>query len=431
MRIAARLALALALAACGAGGAGPDAATDAPDDARADAPSADAGPPAPPPSEPGRHTVEVIDTRRIVPSDGLPPETPAQHSNNNLDVVRLGDRVYLAWRSAPDHFASADAVIHVVSSSDETTWRHEVSYSLGTDLREPRLLVLPDAALGDRLFLYVSVLGTSRFDFDPMGVRVAERAADGTWSAALEPLAGLERHLAWRTRVERGTPYMLAYLGGEMIYDFVEHPMIQVDLLTTADGRAWSPFDPARRSVYVGGGSETDFTIADDGTLYGIIRLEAGDDTGFGSRVCTAPAGDLVSWTCVTDPRKYDSPLVFWHDGEAYLVGRRNVTQTGHYDLGGSGTLVRRLLENQLAYSTAPKRCSIWRFVQGERRIAFVTDLPSRGDTCFAAMIPGASADELVVYDYSSDVDGPDIAWNDGQIGETYVYRHVVRFTPR
>ncbi|UJR85880.1 hypothetical protein [Sandaracinus amylolyticus] len=417
----ARVGLAIALLTVGCG----DDDVAAPIDAGS---LPDAGPPPPPPSEPGRHDVEVIDTSRIVPSEGLPAETAAMHSNNNLDVVRFEGRVYLAWRTAPDHFASPEARIHVVSSEDERTWRHEASFHVGSDLREPRFLVLPGTPA--RLFLYVTRLGTSRFDFEPQGVHVSERASDGTWSE-LALLEGLERHLAWRTRVERDVPYMTAYLGGEMIYDFVDEPRIEVDLLTTSDGRTWTPVSEARRSVYVGGGSETDFALADDGSLHGVIRLEAGDASGFGSRVCSAPADDLTQWSCVTDPRKYDSPLVFAHDGEIYLIARRNVTETGHYDLMTSGAFVRRVLDNQLAYSSAPKRCALWRFVQGEQRIAFVIDLPSRGDTCFPAMISGARQDELVVYDYSSDVEGPDVDWNDGQTGDTFVYRHVLRFTAR
>jgi len=105
--------------------------------------------PAPPPPlvELGKHRVQVTDTRRIVPSTGLAPELRAQTANNNLDVVRHGGRVYLAWRSAPNHFASRQAVINVASSEDERNWRYETSYHLGRDLREPRLL-----SLGQHLF---------------------------------------------------------------------------------------------------------------------------------------------------------------------------------------------------------------------------------------------------------------------------------------
>ncbi|NCQ61978.1 MAG: hypothetical protein GW913_15075, partial [Myxococcales bacterium] len=123
------LALALLLSACGSGSAtdaGADAGTSDTGvtdtgvaDATLDASPADAGPPAPPPSEPGRHDVTIAETRMIVPSDGLPPEVTPLTSNNNLDVVRHEGRVYLAWRTAPDHFAGPDTVMYMVSSADE------------------------------------------------------------------------------------------------------------------------------------------------------------------------------------------------------------------------------------------------------------------------------------------------------------------------
>src|SRR5687767_15052749 len=81
----------------------------------------DAGPPAPPKVELGRHDVKVVSTEKVIPGPGLPPEAPAQNSNNNLDVVRFKDRVYLAWRTGPDHYASPQVRIHVVSSTDEKT----------------------------------------------------------------------------------------------------------------------------------------------------------------------------------------------------------------------------------------------------------------------------------------------------------------------
>jgi hypothetical protein len=62
-------------------------------------------------------------------------------------------------------------------------------------------------------------------------------------------------------------------------------------------------------------------------------------------------------------------------------------------------------------------------------RLAFVLDLPSRGDTCFASALPGVRPDEVVIYDYSSDVHGPDLPWAAGQRRDTYVYRHVLRFS--
>src|SRR6185369_6665337 len=149
--------------------------------------------PAAPKSEPGRHALSLLSSRRIVPSEGLDPRNEVKVANNNLDVVRHAGRVYLAWRSAPTHFASTEVVMNVASSADEVTWRYETSFRLGRDLREPRLL-----SLGDRLFLYVARLGVSSFDFQPEGVSVSERKADGSWSQ-LEP-TGPAGAIAWRVK---------------------------------------------------------------------------------------------------------------------------------------------------------------------------------------------------------------------------------------
>ncbi len=411
-----------------------DAATDAPDDlADGDQlpdvvrdvvvlPDGEVTPPRP---QPGRHTVTIVDTRRVVPSASLPPETRPLNSNNNLDVVRHTDgRVYLVWRTAPDHYASPDAVMYAISSTDETTWRYESRFSLATDLREPRLL-----SWNNELFLYVARLGTNRLSFDPMGMSFSRRAADGSWSA----LAEFYRpgFIGWRARVERGTPYLVAYLGGEHIYRFDNIPL-DVELLTTSDGMTWRGVNAAMPVVAHGGGSETDFTIGDDGTLFAVTRNEAGDDTGWGSNVCRAPAGDITRWRCHNDPRKFDSPYMFWHDGEAYLIARRNVSFTGNYDLMRRGIdRTAQTVMYQLDYRNRPKRCSLWRYDQATDAIVFMLDLPSRGDTCFPAVISSAVPGEFAVYNYSSDIDGPDVPWGTGQEGPTFIYRSLLRFTPR
>jgi hypothetical protein len=415
-------AIVLLLAACGGSSDPADAGADAP---RPDAPRLDAGPPAPPPSEPGRHEVTIEESRRIVPSEGLPAEAPAQTSNNNLDVVRFGGRVYLAFRSGPYHFASPEVRIHVVSSEDEVSWRYEHTFSRTTDLREPRWL-----EVGGTLFLYLAELGTNRLDFEPMQTLVSSLGADGTWSE-LAPLEGFGNAILWRARTERGTAYATAYFGGEMVYDFLPDPMMRVELFTTDDGLTFRHVDPAQPTLYVGGASETDFSVGDDGTVFGVMRQEAGDATGMGSRVCHTTIDRLGEWTCHVDRRKFDSPLAFFHDGEHYLVARRNVTEDGFYDVAAEGDVVVRSIRNQGLYINTPKRCALWRWIPDEDRVAFVLDLPSAGDTCFPGRIDGARPDEVVIYDYSSDPAMADLAWNDGQVGPTFIYRHVLRFTPR
>ena len=385
----------------------------------------DAAPPPPPKVELGRHAVAVVDHRRVVPAADLPREAVAGNSNNNLDVVRFDGRVYFAFRSSKDHYASDTTAVYVVSSPNERDWRFEARFTAESDLREPRFL-----ALGSKLFFYLARLGKDPLKFEPKGTSVSVRGDDGAWG----PLVDIQKpgYIAWRTKVERDVPYMTAYLGGEHIYDFSGLPL-SVELLTTKDGIAWTPLPGAEAVVSRGGGSETDFTIDDDGSLYAVIRNEAGDETGFGSKVCRAAAGSLGTWTCKHDKKKYDSPLVFRVDDEIYLVGRRNLTETGNYDLERRDlTIPGQELTYQLDYRGKPKRCSLWRWVKGEDRIAYVLDLPSKGDTCFASVIQGEKPNERIIYNYSSELDLPgEPTWGQGQIGPTSIYREVLAFTPR
>jgi hypothetical protein len=374
-----------------------------------------------PPADGGPYQVRVLATRRVVPAPGLPPEAAVDRANNNLDVIRHADgRVYLAWRTAPSHFAGRQTSVNVVSSEDEEHWRFETRFSPGFDLREPRWL-----SHNDRLILYVARLGSDPFAFEPQGLSMSEHRADAAWST-LEPV-GPAGFIAWRVRVVQGRPLMIGYSGGASLYNFDGAPVV-VKMMTSSDGRRWTPAWGPSGVVLTGGGSETDFTFDDGGGLYAVTRNEAGDGDGFGSKLCHASAGTLDRWDCRPDPKKYDSPLLFSHGGELYVIARRNVTDTGAYDVAG-GPRVLRAVRNALAYIVTAKRCSLWRIDRQRGQLAFVLDLPSRGDTCFPSMLADPDAQDVVIYDYSSDIHGPDLPWAAGQRRETFIYRHVLRFT--
>jgi hypothetical protein len=395
-----------------------------------------------PAPEPGKHVVEVIDTRRIVPGPGLPESIEPMLSNNNLDVVRYDGRTYLAFRTAPSHFASAETRIEVVSSADETTWKAEASYHVGKDLREPRFL-----PIGGKLFLYVTELGVDDTAFQPGAVKYAT-LDHGAWSAALTPLF-TDQRLLWRTTLHDGVGYVTSYTGGEEIYKPIEifgankvqalfdtllpTPLfagtVTVTLATTTDGVT---FTPVASPMHQGGASETAVAFDAAGNGYAVMRTELPEppDGNAGSNVCRAAAGDLSHWTCRPDKRKFDSPFMFEHDGEIYLLARRNLGQRGLY-APERVTTVEDYVFLQEKYACARKRCALWRYVQGEDRIAYVTDLPSRGDTCFPSVLPGANPDEVVVYDYSAPLNDPkEQRWCEAQYDVTHIYRHALRFSP-
>lgn len=362
--------------------------------------------------------IVVGEAQPLVPSEDLPSEVSVQEGNNNLDVSYHDGRIFLAFRSAPNHFASSEAVIYVISSADHQEWAFEARFSLDTDLREPRLL-----SWNGKLFLYFGVLGDNPYAFEPQGTRVSEYLGPGDWSYP-EPIFEVG-FMPWRARVIDEVPYLIGYTGGENIYEDGTEPL-QVRWLTTTDGLNWTAVVPGQEAVLTGGSSETDFAFLADGTLVAVARNEEGDDTGFGSQICRAAADDLGSWECAHDPKKYDSPLVFRHGDTVYLIGRRNLTESGNYDLGYDD---RSLSEQFLAYETDywvnPKRCSLWEVDHETLTVEFVLDLPSRGDTCFASVIP-LDDYNYMVYNYSSPLDGDDVSWVDGQMGPTLIYTTVL-----
>lgn len=350
------------------------------------------------------------------------PKVTLGDANNNLDVTQHDGRFYLAFRTAPTHFASPDVRLYVVSSADEHHWRYETVVSLGRDLREPRLL-----SWNGELHLYFAVLGKRMLHFEPDKMMGLARNADGTWTAPRDVYR--PGYIPWRTRVVGGRPYMITYGDGRHIYERDGTPM-EVHWLTTDDGWSWRPVKPGQAAVLKGGGSETDFVEAPGGGIVAVVRNEAGDGDGWGSKICTAGAGATSAWNCRSDVRKFDSPLLFRHGDDVYLVARRHLRGNGAFDLGWRSLPTSwQTAAYQLDYWRYPKRCALWKVDPRTRDVTWQLDLPSRGDTCFPAVQdePGGA---VAIYNYSSPIDGADVPWLVGQLGHTNIYRSLIRFDP-
>jgi hypothetical protein len=363
----------------------------------------------------------VSDPAFVVPDGPLPSEIVEQDSNNNLSVVRHDDRLFLAWRTAPSHFASPDTMMYVVSSADAgATWDFETAIALGTDVREPQLV-----SFDGTLRLFFATLGKDATDFTPQGARVSVRQDQGRWT---EPVPAFDDadFMPWRMKILDGKPSMLGYTGGANIYDADGEPIV-IHWRTSTDGEKWSEYVPGHDVVLSGGGSETDLAFLADGSIVAVVRNEAGDSDGFGSKICTAPADDLGTWTCATDVRKFDSPLVFRKGNDVWLVARRNVTDTGAYDLQGGGDMAAQYYRNSIDYWQRPKRCSLWKVDPDTRTVAFVQDLPGRGDTCFPDAVDNEDG-SIELFNYTSPLDGDDLSWIAGQEGLTSIYRVHVDF---
>jgi hypothetical protein len=351
----------------------------------------------------------------IAPSDRLPPQVISQTSHNNLDVIWFRGRLFFAFRTAPYHFASDQVVMYVVSTDDNEHWTFETSFDMDTDLREPRFL-----AIGDRLFLYFAVLGDYLAEFTPKEARVSEYLGPQAWSdsrVVFEPT-----FIPWRTKTIAGAPSILGYVGGEHIYE-PGGAGVKVSWWTTDDGVTMAPRVADQPIVLEGGSSETDLVTLDDGSLVAVSRNELGDALGWGMKICRADAATPGDWHCVADPKKYDSPLLFRHGSDVYLIGRRQVTATGNYDLFLRDlSPAEQTRAYELDYWQTPKRCALWRVDTATLAVAHVLDLPSSGDTCFAGLVELGDG-RYLVYDYTSPLDADlDRTWMNAQFGPTEIH---------
>jgi len=377
---------------------------------------------APPLPQPGSPPVpEIGPTTQVVPGPGIPADAPLMQSINNLDVVEFDGSRYLAVRTSLTHFASELTKMIVFRSDDAgINWATEVVVDRDLDVREPRFLVL-----NGRLFLYFFEAGTNPLAFEPGRILAMNRETNGSWTTP--KVISPDDYVVWRTKTVDGVPYMVRYRGGEDSYKPGE-ASIDVELLTTDDGYDWRPVNPDRPVVHTGGAGETDFAFAVDGKLWAIMRNEAGENGTFGSLLCSAPPDDITNWTCTSDPRKFDSPLVFSHNGDVWILARRQVANEGRYDLGASW-LPRdgQLLVNQAAYWFTPKRLALWKVDTQANKVDWVVDLPSRGDTAFPGIV-WTGPNSLLVYNYSSPPGDDSIAWVAGQLGPTNIYVTPITF---
>lgn len=364
----------------------------------------------------------LSEPRFVVPSDALPVLTNA--ANNNVAIELYDGRLFLAWRTAPSHFASADAEMHVVSSTDNgESWTHEHTIALGSDVREPNLLVLADT-----LWLTFFQAGTDPYAFEPQAMWRTRRAVDGSWDE-LEPWGG-PTEVPWDQKRRGGRALMTLYSG--------EHygsgvPDVRVHLRGSADGTAWTDVDRDRPDVYRGGASEAGFEIDEDGGLWAVLRNEDGDASGFGSLVCHAPADSLSAWECpsVSDPERYDSPKMLRHGDDVYLLARRDVG--GPFDQGNDALpLEDQRTQYAAAYWNRPKRTALYRIDKATRSVEHLLDLPSAGDTAFPS-VRRTGADTFLVANYTSPLDDPDRTWLEGQgaLDGTSIYLITLSFRPR
>lgn len=347
----------------------------------------------------------------------LPKELPRQHSNNNLALARFQGHYYLAYRSAPTHFASPKTQMIVLSSKDDgQNWVIEKSIEAGTDLREPFFFELN----GELHFTYMT-LGKKMFKFEPgQSFQMVLKAPGGEWTDALPVIPKGE--MIWEIKVrthpvlspDRPIAWMTSYEGNH--YQGTASN-IRVNFRISKDGINWVPVrGDGNPTVYTGGVSEVAFEFDDHGNLFAIGRNEDGDSTGWGTQHFFANAVGLGSWEfrAQSDSFRYDSPRMFKWKDKLFLVSRKDVG--GPFDRGA-----RRFgFQFQkwwylIRYSLKPKAVALYELNTKTQELEEVTELPGAGDTAFPSIVQ-VNENEFKIGNYTSPLNKKRWKWIRGQL---------------
>ncbi|MCC6747850.1 MAG: hypothetical protein IT371_09350 [Deltaproteobacteria bacterium] len=376
---------------------------------------------------------ELSEPRWVVPATELPAEVRPLAGNNNVDLELFQGRLYVAFRTSESHFASRNARLVIVSApwmshtgeftlSSGSPWRLEHEVKLGADVREPRLL-----RVGAQLMLYFFEAGTNPLAFEPKHMRRSTRLREQQWSES--EIVGQPGEVPWNLKVRGGVAYLTSYLGNHYAEGTSD---LSVRFQRSKDGLSFGAVDPARLVVYQGGVSEVAFEFDARGDLWAVTRNEDGDASGFGSHLCTAPAANLGVWSCPAkaDPERYDSPQMFRHGQDLYLLARRDLG--GPFDQGLTDLPFAEQKKKYLVdYSLRPKRTALYRVDTVARKIVHLRDLPSAGDNAFPA-VRRTGAHTFLVANYTSPLDKTDWSWLQGQAAPegTQIYLVTLTFVP-
>jgi hypothetical protein len=357
------------------------------------------------------YVARASEARFVVPADNLPSEVTTRASNNNVDIHFYGGRLFMAWRSSPIHFAGPDTTLWVISSTDMgESWDFETRIALESDAREPRFLTFD----GELQLMFFEA-GIDPWAFEPISFRRVWRNKKGDWTES--ELIRDAGEVPWDVKVRGGVGYLTSYEGTH--YGGTD-ALLEVYFKQSVDGRNWTKVDGVE-AVYTGGISEVAFEFDEDGGLWTVGRNEDGDDTGTGSHVCYAPPDDLAAWQCpdVSDPERYDSPEMFRHGDDIYLVARRDIGGPFGDD------------PNLLPYSGRPKTTALYAIDREARAVVHLMDLPGVGDTAFPS-VRRTGAHTFLMANYTSPLDEPDISWVEGQTSDrgTQLYLLDLTFEP-
>jgi len=282
--------------------------------------------------------------------------------------------------------------------------------------------------VGGQLIFSFFQAGTDPFAFEPKLLLRIFRKGFQQWTQP--EVWGHAGEIAWQLEDVGAMAYASSYSGDHYS---PSNPHIKVYFNYTHDGRNWFPVNQTVPWMYYGGVSEVGWTFDAKGNFWAVLRNEDGDATGFGSHVAFAPANGMGTWQITpkhSDPNIYESPRMFRHGDDLFLVARRDVD--GPFDLGYTELPfdVQKYL-NLGEYSLRAHTTALWRLNPTTRQLEWIMDLPGDGDTAFPCIVR-IGPHRYLIANYSSPLKYPGWSWIAGQTSSegTQIYFIEIEFMP-
>jgi hypothetical protein len=401
------LACALAVASCSSSSSPPVGNDDT-------GTKTDTGVPAPPWLTSAR---VIVDGHDVVNEDC---RTGICRHNENTDLVRFKDAIYLVHRTAYSQILGPNSALRVYRSTDEgntftrtaiipapiAPLSSEDKATAGRDLRDPHFYVVhaPGGAPADDTLVLKALtrlpVTSARDSFvDTMAVAVTTK--DGNAWTPMQVI-GPVGFSFWRIKESGGVFYNAAYEDGDK----------SVVLFSSTDGLKWTKgavvYDVAADTPL-----ETELQFMPSGRLLALVRMDGTDDELFANKgrlrtkVCwaTAPYSKFDCPSEITGQR-LDGPVSFMAGGNMFVIARRHLQPTNKK-------------RNALFQVTG-------NLEGGPIDVVPMGDTPSAGDTAYAGalMLDGHRA--LTTW-YSGDV-VDDVDWLQGMLGLSDIWVGTIDF---
>jgi hypothetical protein len=344
--------------------------------------------------------------QQLIPSSDLPKEVVTQNSNNNLDIIKFEERYYVAFRTGPTHFASKKTEMYIISSTDFKEWKFEKKIALSSDVREPRFY-----ASEEKLFFMFFKGGKKKFKFEPQGI--FRTSFDGTqWEDIQEIKTIPLGFVPWRIKRYNGVFYLSSYEG---INEYKLKEACELRLFVSANGIDWQAISQTPQIDHPRAIAEMAFAFNLAGDFWGVARLEFD-----GAYIINAKKDSLDKLEYWYSKYKFDSPLMFEHNSDFYLISRRNIK--GVYAKNN-----KKYTGRLISYSFSRKTTALFKLDTLNKSLIHIKDFGTTGDCAFPS-IQKVSENEYIVLDYSSNIKKKRKNWITGQLGKTYIYRTKLTF---